>query len=168
MIRGEAEMKALCTYCIRCGAGTEPVKARDLNPLRWEMPPGWVLVQKESGEWGRHCPACNEEDRQRFLACLRSVDRMPLILKTVYAFWRQYPERQLGEVIALAAKLRRTNLTELSDSELAAVLRVWTLSESDRAYEQRHNLAPIEPWPDQRERHEEPAPALRVAQAGRR
>jgi hypothetical protein len=133
-------------YCIDCGIKAAPTNPEEPDPLRWRMPRGWVLVPQKSGNWGRRCCACNERERQRYLMFLRSSERMPLVLQTILDFWRQYPERQLCEVIALAAQLRRTDVAELNDCDLAAVLRIWTLSDADRAFEKRHGLSRIDPW----------------------
>jgi hypothetical protein len=131
--------------CIGCGAKAAPSNPEEPDSLRWKLPRGWVLVPRPSGTWGRHCPGCDERDRQRQLAFARSTERMPLIIEAVLDFWRQYPERQLAEVIDLAAQLRRKPVCEVDDWDLAGVLRIWTLSDSERAYQEQEGLPNLDP-----------------------
>jgi hypothetical protein len=133
-------------YCNECGASASPANPYDPNPLRWKLPSGWVLVRNQSGDWQRRCAGCEEQDRSRYRQYLRSPERMTLILGVLRRFWEQYPDRQIGEIIQLAARLRHTQVDELGDVDLAAVLRFWTLSDADREYENRNGLAAIDPW----------------------
>jgi hypothetical protein len=71
---------------------------------------------------------------------------MPFILQAVLDFWRQYPERQLGEVILLAARQRRKAVVALRDDDLAAVLRIWTVSDDHRDFLRENHLPSLDPW----------------------
>jgi hypothetical protein len=139
-------MRLVHAYCSKCRAKAAPQNPEEPDRLRWRMPSGWTLVPQSNGVWGRHCPECGEKDRQTYLALLRSPDRMPVVLQAVLDFWRQYPEKQLTEVIALAAKLRKKPLAGLHDSDLAGVLRIWTVNESHREYLRKHELPSLDPW----------------------
>jgi hypothetical protein len=139
-------METLDHRCNRCGAEGRPSNPEEPNALRWKLSPGWILVQSRQGGWGRNCPRCADVARQRHLAYLRSPARMPLILDVLLQFWKQYPTRRLGEVIALAARMRRSELAQLDDLDLASALRAFTLEEPDRAFERAHGLEPIDPW----------------------
>jgi len=132
--------------CIRCGVEGKPRNPDQPNRLRWEMPPGWILVEAAAGGWGRNCPRCAEVTRQRHLAYLRSPARMPLIVGTVMDFWEHHPTRRLGEVIALVARMRRTDPSTLDDLQLASALRIFTPDGGEHAFAQAPELAPIDPW----------------------
>ncbi len=139
-------METVDDRCARCGEEGQPRNPEEPNVLRWQMPPGWILVQDRQGDWRRNCPRCAEVARARHLAYLRSPARMPLIIEALLAFWQRHPERRLGEVIALAARMRRTGVAALDDLDLVSTLSVFTTDEEDRAFERAHGLMPIDPW----------------------
>lgn len=139
-------METLDDRCNRCGHKGEPSNPEEPNALRWKMPPGWILVQGREGGWGRNCPRCADVARERHLAYLRSPARMPLIIDALLGFWQRYPQRRFGEVIALAARMRRTEVHALDDLDLVSALSIFTVAEEDRAFERAHGLQPLDPW----------------------
>ncbi len=132
--------------CVDCKLRVIPNNPEEPEPRRWRMPPGWVLLPRADGRWSRRCGGCDQRARERRRRRACSPERMPSILETLRRFWEQYPDRQLGEVLALAMRLRRVALTDISDADLAALLRFWTLTESDRELEEREGLLAIDPW----------------------
>jgi len=127
----EPTMNPASAFCSDCGAVSAPANPEEPDTRRWQMPPGWVLVPHGSGVWARRCTGCEKRERERYQRFLQSPHRMSMVLAVLRDFWERFPERQLSEIVALAARLRHTPMHRLSDCDLAGVLHFWCITESD-------------------------------------